>query len=128
MKGTPTIGKAKSLKEKRELAAELGTSSFSFTTTHFPYLMTTSHSHLIFPIVHPDEKYEADKLDDVQEFEAKRGVSDPPEERASRSKDTGRRPSAGTSIGDNDEDEDEEEEQTGPKPKVSPCILMQGLS
>jgi len=24
MKGTPTIGKAKSLKEKRELAAELG--------------------------------------------------------------------------------------------------------
>jgi hypothetical protein len=26
MKGTPTIGKAKSLKEKRELAAELGKS------------------------------------------------------------------------------------------------------
>jgi len=25
MKGTPTMGKAKSLKEKRELAAELGT-------------------------------------------------------------------------------------------------------
>jgi hypothetical protein len=29
MKGTPTIGKAKSLKEKRELAAELGKSPTS---------------------------------------------------------------------------------------------------
>lgn len=27
MKGTPTMGKARSLKEKRELAQELGTSS-----------------------------------------------------------------------------------------------------
>jgi hypothetical protein len=50
-------------------------------------------------------------------------VSDAPEERASRSKDTGRRPSA-TTIGDEDEqEEDEEEDRTGPKPKVSQSKL-----
>ena len=67
-------------------------------------------------------------IDDVQEFEAKRGVSDPPEERASRSKDTGRRPSAGTSIGDADEGEDEDKYQTGPKANVSLPLLIYDLS
>jgi hypothetical protein len=67
-----------------------------------------------------------DNAEAVQEFEAKRGVSDPPEERARRSKDTGRRPSAGTSIGDNEEDEDEY--QTGPKANVSLFTLVYELS
>jgi hypothetical protein len=70
----------------------------------------------------------ADNVEAVQEFEAKRGVSDPPEERASRSKDTGRRPSAGTSIGDADEDGDEDEYQAGPKANVSQSILISELS
>jgi hypothetical protein len=48
MKGTPTVGKAKSIKEKRELAAELGELT--------PTLSTKS-------------------ADDVKEFEANRGVS-----------------------------------------------------
>jgi hypothetical protein len=69
----------------------------------------------------------ADDAEAVQEFEAKRGVSDPPEERASRSKDSGRRPSAGTSIGDVDEDGDEEEYQTGPKAKVSLIYTAWGV-
>jgi hypothetical protein len=33
MKGTPTLGKAKKLKEKRELAAELGEPSYPLLTT-----------------------------------------------------------------------------------------------
>lgn len=33
MKGTPTLGKAKKLKEKRELAAELGESPYPFLTS-----------------------------------------------------------------------------------------------
>ena len=70
---------------------------------------------------------EIDNAEAVQEFEAKRGVSDPPEERASRSKDSGRRPSAGTSIGDADEAEDEDEYQTGPKPKVSLSMMINEL-
>jgi hypothetical protein len=71
---------------------------------------------------------ETDNAEAVQELEAKRGVSDPPEERASRSKDTGRRPSAGTSIGENEEDGDEDEYQTGPKANVSLFILVYELS
>jgi hypothetical protein len=66
----------------------------------------------------------ADNAEAVQEFEAKRGVSDPPEERASRSKDSGRRPSAGTSIGENEEDGDEDEYQTGPKANVSLSTMI----
>jgi hypothetical protein len=71
---------------------------------------------------------ETDNAEAVQEFEAKRGVSDPPEERASRSKDTGRRPSAGTSIGDAGEGEDEDEYQTGPKANVSLSTMIYELS
>jgi hypothetical protein len=62
MKGAPSLGKARALKERRELAAEL----------------SGCHSELGSSSV-------ADALkDDVREFESKRGLS-APERRASRS-------------------------------------------
>ena len=90
--------------------------------------MIPSYSHLTLADCSPSSTSKADNTEAVQEFEAKRGVSDPPEERASRSKDTGRRPSAGTSIGDNDEGEAEDEYQAGPKANVSLFILVYELS
>jgi hypothetical protein len=94
MKGTPTIGKAKSLKEKRELAAELGMSPTPLY--YLPNVLTTtlipSYSHLKLADRSPWSMSKTDNAEAVQEFEAKRGVSDPPEERASRSKEEDRRP------------------------------------
>jgi hypothetical protein len=117
MKGTPTIGKAKSLKEKRELAAELGTSRTSsspaFRSSLLP-VFRVCYIHRASRLHHRGAQKIADCIDDVQEFEAKRGVSDAPEERASRSKDTGRRPS-----GDETEEDAEEEYQVRGKPQVS---------
>lgn len=105
MKGTPTLGKAKSLKEKRELAAELG---------ELLLLLTFG------------EEWDmgcTDGLDDVREFEAKRGLAD---RRASRSA----AKKSGLKGDDNSEAEDEDDEEDGdgddagavPDPKeVSPA-------
>ena len=104
MKGTPTIGKAKSLKEKRELAAELGTflALFSHLLCSHPH-----HSGLCWIGI---SWQLADPTDEVREFEAKRGVNDlETEERASRSKD--RKSKGRRSVVEEDTDEEEEEEE-----------------
>lgn len=86
MKGAPSLGKAKALKERRELAAEL---------SECP------------PQAEPSSL--ADTLvDDVREFESKRGLS-APERRASRS---------GNQSVDPDEEEDESSVDK-PKEEVS---------
>jgi hypothetical protein len=106
MKGTPTISKAKSLKEKRELAAELG---MSYLSIFSPYLDSVNRR----------EVNATDNIDEVREFEAKRGLNKDHEERASRSKDKGRRASVPDDLDeDQDEDEDEDEE---PAPKTTVC-------
>ena len=98
------MGKAKSLKEKRELAAELGTllsllSLILYSYPHYFYLCWIGISWQL-----------ADPTDEVREFEAKRGVNDlETEERASRSKD--RKSKGRRSVVE--ENTDEEEEQDG---------------
>jgi len=95
MKGAPTIGKAKALKEKRELAAELGelihvnsVNAPASIGLRLPSRLSDSVTSMLFESNDMGRKYTNKHLprlteDDVVEFEAARGVSG---SRSSRSK------------------------------------------
>lgn len=116
MKGKPTVGKARALREKRELAAELSKCdearqcTFSFSLT-----IASKDCHALIYII--ASRHYASQLttDDVQEFEAARGLSST---RSSRSK-----AKAKTAVQRDSGSSNEEEERASDASQVRLSLL-----